>query len=549
MINNKNKILIGPQFIILLGILLIGSILRLLLAYKMPFIGDECGTMINICYSPKYILTHFHCWLTMNWYILFIKMIAKVFGEGFIAIRFLSIISGVGTILLTGLISMRLFPKANWLLPAALVSLNPYLISYSAIARVYAVFTFCGLLLWLLFIIWRDNPSWGNSISLSLCSLFLILLNLNGIFILLWLSVIILIEILRNIYASERYNLLWLGIKRLGIPLAFCMISAGLFYYQLWGEIRLYSKEWIVNEVSSISYVPDAVTFYFGTKPVAGLFLFFMLIGVIQTFRWDRYKCLWLSLWIVLPIITAAILGYSFNFWDYARFFIFVLPGILIFSAIGIDTIVSLFGKRIYKFALPLVILFFFLAWIPEINKQFEQGNHFPFNKVFKYISEHARENDRIVSLEPYSYLHLSLYMSCDERAAVEHAIATREIFLHSTVPDLMKDTERGRVFLVSSDNNIPTFNLETIALGDIRVSILNPEGKAERYTRLLNGYEGAVKDLKKDAGTRGIFSIYGSLSDLAKFHGDSEKEKHYKSILESFFRKRLQKNKIKKFR
>ena len=542
MINKIKRIFKETQIMALLGILLIGSIFRLLLAYKMPFMGDECGTMVNICYSPKYILTHFHFWLTMNWYILLIKMIAEFFGEGFVTIRFLSIISGVGTIVLTGLISKRLFPKANWLLPAALVSLNPYLISFSAIARVYAVFTFCALLIWLLYLIWLDNPSLSNSFSLSLCSLFLIMLNLNGIFILLWLSVLILIEILRNIYAAKRSNLLWMGIKRLCIPLAFCMICAGLFYYQLLGEIRQYSKDWTVNEVSSISYVPVAVIQYFGTKPVAALFLIFMLIGAIQIFRWDRYKCLSLFLWIVLPIITAAVLGYSFKSWDYARFFLFVLPGILIFSSIGIDTIVSLLGKRIYKFAISLVILFLFLAWIPEIKKQYEQANQFPFNKVFEYISEHARDNDRIVSLDPYSSLHLFPYMSCDERAAVEQAIATREIFLRSAVLDLMKDTERGRVFLVSSYNIIPTFNLETITLGDIRVSILTPEGKAERYTRLLNGYEGAVKDLKKDAGPGDVFSIYRAVADLAKFHGDLEKAKYYESILDSFPKKGLQK-------
>jgi hypothetical protein len=320
------------------------------------------------------------------------------------------------------------------------------------------------------------------------------------------------------------------------------MICAGLFYYQLLGEIRQYSKEWTVNEISSISYVPDAVIQYFGTKPVAALFLIFMLIGAIQIFRWDRYKCLSLSLWIVLPIITAAVLGYSFKSWDYARFFLFVLPGILIFSSIGIDTIVSLLGKRIYNFAVSLVILLLLLAWIPEIKKQYEQANLFPFNKVFEYISEHARENARIVSLDPYSSLHLFPYMSCDERTAVEQAIATREIFLRSAVLDLLKDTERGRVFLVSSYNIIPTFNLETITLGDIRVSILTPEGKAERYTRLLNGYEGAVKNLKKDAGPGDVISIYRAVADLAKFQGDSEKAKHYESILDSFPKKGLQK-------
>lgn len=543
MINKKNRIFIGPQFIILLGILLIGSILRIMLAHRIPYMGDECGTMMNICYSSKYILTHFHDWLTMNWYILLIKMIAKVFGEGFIAIRFLSIITGIGTILLTGLISKHLFPKVNWLVPAALVSLNPYLITYSAIARVYAVFAFCALLLWLLFIIWRNNPSWINSINLSLSALLLVMINLNGIFILLWLLVIILIEILRVMYNREKQDLLWLGIKRISIPFAFCMTSAGLFYYQLLGEIRKYSEEWTVNKVSSISYAPDAFTMYSGTKLVAWLFLFLLVIGTMQTLRWDRYRFLWISLWIVLPIITAAILGYSFNSWDYARFFIFVLPGIIILSSIGIHTIILLSGTRRYRVVVLLVISGIVLSWLPQIAKQFDQGRLLPFHKVFKYVSEHTRENDRIVSLDHFTYFHLSPYMSCEERAAVEQAVATRECFIHSTIPELMKNTGGGRVFLISSSKNIPTFNLQTMVFGDIRVSILPPEGKEERYTRLLNGYERAAKFLNKDATPGDFIPIYNSLSDLAKFRGDQQMEKHYKSILEKLYSQNKQKN------
>lgn len=530
MINKKNRAFSGPQFIILLGIVIIGGSLRLLLTSKIPYMGDECGTLMNICYSPQYILTHFHTWLTMNWYILLVKMIAEVFGEGFIPVRFLSIITGTGTIVLTGLISMRLFPKAAWLVPAALVSFNPYLISYSAIARVYAVFSFCALLLLLLFLIWRDNPGWGNSISLAVSCLLLMLFNLNGIFILLWLLAIILIELLRSIHDAEKYNLLWLGIKRLGIPSAFCMIGAGLFYFQLLGEIRRYSTEWIAEKFSSISYVPDTFTLYFATKPVAWIMLCLMLIGVIRTFRWERYKCLWLSLWIILPIISASILGYSFNFKDFGRFFIFVLPGILIFSSIGIDTIASLFGGRLYKLVLSLVCLGFFLAWLPEIDKRLEKGDLLPFSKVFAYISKQVRKNDRVVSMEFYSRHHLSPYMSCDERAAVEQATFTRDIFLHSSVPDLLKDTERGRVFLVSSCKNIHSFNSETIAFGDIRVFVFNPEAKAERYSRLLNGFEGAAKVLEKEADPKNPldeFAINISLSDLEKLKGDSEKEKH----------------------
>lgn len=518
--------------LILSAIFLVGFSFRMLFAAVMPFLGDECGTMMNICHPPSYILRHFHCWLTMNWYILLIKMIAEVFGEGFIAIRFLSVVAGAGSSVLTGLVARRLLPGRVWILAAALTAFNPYLVAFGAIARVYALYVFISLLLFLFFLRWRDNPHHGNSIGLSLTCLTLVLFNLNGVFILLWLLIVIAVELLRR--RSDRT--LRAGVRRLIIPGALCALAAGLFYAQLLGEIRRYSSEWVVAGVSSIDYIPNAASLYFAAQATAWILLALMLLGIYRTVRIDRYACAQLLLWIVVPIAAAALLGYSFNFWDFARFFIFIVPVIFMLSACGIAVVADFFPPKKRGIILSCAGLAFVVAWLPEINGQLSKGFKVPFHKAHAFIEAQAGVHDAIVCLDPFSRLHLSPYRACAERAMAEKAMATREVFLRSTVPDLLQDADKGKKFLVGTGRHVPHFHADTKTFGDIRVCILPPEPSPERYRRLLNGYEDAARALEQDTHPRedtDIFAIYSSLADLARIRGDAEKERYYRSFLE----------------
>jgi len=522
------------DFLVITALFLVGFTLRLLLAARLPFMGDECGTMINICYPFSYILTHFHCWLTMNWYIALIKLIAQVFGEGFIAVRLLSVLTGAGSVVLTGLVARRLFSGKAWIIAAALTAFNPYLVSFGAIARVYSLYVFISLVIFLLFLRWRETPSHSNCIGLSLACFALIMFNLNGVFIILWLLIVIAVEVLQRRLNRAHPDVHQFGVKRLIIPGLLCAFVAGLFYAQLIGEIRRYSSEWVVAEITSITYLPNAASLYFTTQTCTWFLGIFMLFGSYRLFRSDRFICAVLILWLLVPIVAAALLGYSFNFWDFARFFIFIVPIIFILSAYGITAIAKFF---IHKYQNVIILgsgLLFCVMWLPEINNQLLNGEKIPFHKAYNFTATQMRTHDKIVCLDPFSRLHLAPYRYCNERIKIEKAIATREIFLQSSVPDLLQDTERGHRFLIGTGKYIPHFGTETKSFGDIRVCILPPEPWANRYERLLNGYKNSERLMQTDPNPpeTDFFAIYSSLTDLAKLRGDREGEQYYKSFL-----------------
>ena len=514
---------------ILLGIVLAGGIVRFLLAYSLPFQGNECGTMRWICSSSQYILMHYQTWLTMNIFILLEKMIASIFGEGFIAMRFISIVAGTGTILITAFLAARLLAqKSLGFVAAALVAANPYLIQHSVFARSYAAFIFFAVLLWLMFLRWRDNPDWNNSIGLAATSLLTILFHFNGALLIVWLLVVVLLEVFRTRHDSEKLVLLWMAIKRLIIPMVFFIGVAAIFYFQLFREIPETAKRYRDTGFSLFDCLEFSFSTYFGDtlKVMPWLFLVFLLAGMFRIYKDDRYKFFWMILWIAIPISVLSVLGYSFVPWNYARYVVFILPVLIIICAGGIEYLVTLFSKRTQGWLLMLVIFVIVLAWLPGVAKQFEHGRQNPYNKVFNYMSERRQEGDRILGIDPFTLLLLSPYMQCKERRAACDPLP------RENTPLLLQNTEAGRVFLVSYTTGIPAFGVETAVFGHVKVSILPPETQTDRYARLLKGYQQAARYLPDEDRSHLAYFVYSSLAYMAKLRGDEKLEKRYNKIV-----------------
>jgi len=450
--------------------------------------------------------------------------------------RIISIVTGAGTILLATLVSIRLFPKMPGFIPAALVAANPYLIYFSTVARAYAAFTFSALLMWFIFLRWRENPSRGNSIGLALTCLLVIMIHLNGIFLILWLLVVILLEILQGLRNSEKQKFLWSGIKHLTIPLGLCLGTAGLFYFQLLDDLNRYRSRWTQHEFTSPEYIPDIFIEYFGNRVMAGLFLALLLLGVFQVFRKDRLKFLWVLLWMLVPLLSTSALGYSFFSRVYARFFIFTLPFILILCAVGIYEVVSLLRGRIQHIALLLILVGVMIGWIPEVAHEFKHSRLHPYHKAAKYISKQWYEGDKVVGIGGPINHHLRPYLK-DKEPGVDQKY--RKSMMASYLMYLMKDTEAGRVFLVSTLKVHPTFGFETAVFGKIKVSILPPETLNDRYERLVNGFEHAAKTIPDREAQPDYLCIYQTLCYLAKFGDNQKMATHYKTLLENYSKSR----------
>jgi hypothetical protein len=506
--------------------------IRLLLAAHRPYTGDECGTMMYLCTSPWYILTHFQCWLTMNWHVLLTQLVAQCFGEGLVAMRCMSVLAGVGAIPLAVLIARRMVPGMPWIIPATLIACNPYLIEFSATVRVYALFTFLALLLWFFFLRWRELPNRLNGLWLSAACLLIIMFNLNGVFVFSWLVAAFVMEAAVAYARPERRAQFTQGCKRLLPSLMIAMAGAGLYYFQLLDNIRQYSVEWISRPFSSVSYLPDMFVLYAGSPSMAWLLLALLVTGLIRLARMNVHGCLLMLAWIVLPIAAASILGYAFNFWDFARFFIFLVPAILTGASLGIQAIAALLGPQVRRCAMGAMLCGIVLAWVPLILQFFEKDETIPYHKVYAHIMQQAQDGDTIVALEPLAALHMAPYLRCEQRLSILDQFVNKTIYLKTAVADMLQDPQEHAVFLISAYDYVLSVSADTWSFGELKLYRLPAESWADRYGRLLRAYAriatpSYVSEQYKD------YLVYKTLVELALLGNDTHTAAVYSDLLE----------------
>lgn len=510
------------QVLFLVFICLSGGIVRILLAEALPFRGDEPGTMKWICSSPRYILSHYETWLTMNWFILVLKGIAHVFGESLFAMRCLPLTAGILSIAAAALLAARLFQSRRaGLVAAALFAAHPLLIWYSADARAYAVLVFFTLCLWLAVIYWRENPSWKSSFLVGVISLLLLLTHLNGVFLLLWLCLVVITEAIRRrrdvlVFCAD-------GL-RLGIALASCLWPAALFYYGMRNRIRVGNIGLKMQELGVAEHILRVLEIYFDIGNVAGMVAccFVFCFGLWVLWNRNRFYCAWAVIFFIIPIGFACATEYSYSPSHSVRYFVFILPLCIVVLAAGISRIADFARDRSY-IVIVAVVFAFISAWSPSLRKQFREVERLPFQDVYRFIASQQQPGDRIIGLEPFTLYLLSAYMPCDQRRAASDL--WQGAF---PVRSLLEDPEKGRVFVVSSSPSLALSELR-VPFGEIEVTTLSPEPYAARYGRLLAAYEEALRAFPPKHKPNQSF-VYRQLAELARIRGDEKAFAYYES-------------------
>ncbi len=143
-----------------LCITLAGAALRIALAWGRPRLGDEVGTLLNLRMDAGYLLTHFSGWLTMNYFILAEKGVARLSGSEGWPLEDAAHAGGIATIPLTASLARRLGGGRLALTAAALTAFNPYLVRFSPVLRAYA--PLAALAVWAVdrFFAWRERRTW-----------------------------------------------------------------------------------------------------------------------------------------------------------------------------------------------------------------------------------------------------------------------------------------------------------------------------------------------------------------------------------------------------
>jgi hypothetical protein len=369
-------------------------ILFVALQHGRVFLGDEIGTLRYLKQTPTYILTHFRIWLTMNYFILFEKGVASLCGATDWRLTLLPIAAAIAVIPLTASLALKLTGSTRTaLLAATLAAFNPYLVMLGPTIRAYSLLAAFSLLALNEFFHWSQWPGWRNGVRCAAAVLFLLLAHLQGIYIVAFLVLLLIVQSLSGI---RRF--LWES-RTLLIPLGVAAIIVGLAYWRLLPDIARVNKEWGggYTPPTSIGYIPRVFTIYMGNSYAAFLFVLLLSAGCWSAAR-DKQPLLLLCGAIIVGPILMSLQGIALDAGGHARYLIFSLPLLLILIAEGVDWITRHIRVRWAAIAAWGLTVLIVACWTPCIHAQFLHQTRWPFAEVARYLRAQMQKDDVIVA-------------------------------------------------------------------------------------------------------------------------------------------------------
>ena len=401
------------EAVVLAVITIVGTFLRLALAWGRPRINDEVGTLLDLRMSVGYLLTHFAGKLTMNYFIVAEKGVAALtHSEGW-ALEILPMLGAIACIPLTASLARRLGGGAHFTLTAAaLVAFNPYLLKFSPILRSYSLLA--ALAVWSvdLFFQWRERRTWAAGAAAALVILLMLLMHPNGIYVVGGLSVLLGWDAIR-IMTTNRHAGRWAQLTELRTflgPLALAGMVTFLAYRPLVHDVQVFTVKWSAAPPTSLEYIPSVLADYLGTGFASFVPGALLLAGVWSATQ-TRRSLLPLCLLAGLSPILVSLKGVSHYPWAYARFQIYCLPFLLILLAEGINWLAALVpGKSSVRMAVlsSILVAAVIAAWVPDTAQVFaEKRASAAYVETAAYLQIQRRTGDVVVVEGSINHLDL----------------------------------------------------------------------------------------------------------------------------------------------
>lgn len=386
----------------LLLILVVGGLLRF---YKLDFQSiwvDELHTMIEcnpeITYKESYKIAAFREQMPQLYFLL-VKVFSTIFGHTPFVTRAFSVL--VGTISLYGiyLLGKEIINARLGLIAAALLAVNIFHISYSQEARPYAMLALMTIFSFYRLVIFIKRSSYLNAFYFGLFSALMINTHFFGLFTLIAQALIILF-FLFDFKKEERINFLikslfaGLTIIVLWLPsiLIFLHVMTIKSFWILPPSLDVYTqlfKEFFGNSESVVFMLFILITFYF--------------VKLFDEKRIDkspyRYNNILMSFvvftsWIFITLFIPLVRSYLDIPMIISRYFIGVLPAVLLIAAIGLYSIKSNLVRAI-------IISFIVIASLSDlfvIKDYYNTVNKSQFREITASLTKRNVNGDKVVS-------------------------------------------------------------------------------------------------------------------------------------------------------
>lgn len=327
---------------ILLLIILLGLVLRLISINQSLWLDEATSILVARDFSFTDIITRFspgdfHPPL----YYFLLKIWIGVFGATEIGARSLSVVLGSATIPLVFLIGKKLLNKETGLIAALFFATAPLHIYYSQEARMYTAAAFFAALFVLFFLKVQEKKAtllgWAGLVISGVLAFYTHYLTLTLLFVVFFYLFLNKERLKKNFSRWVIFFVLvvlsflpWLPIFFQQIQNTALVKINAPYWWRVLGktdfkQLALVPVKFLIGRISSYDKVFYALSISF---PLAlSILLFIRSISIVR-------KTLLIWLWLLVPVIASALLGWGFSGFSYFRL-LFVLPAFYLILAFG----------------------------------------------------------------------------------------------------------------------------------------------------------------------------------------------------------------------
>lgn len=397
----KQKILlIVKSNYLIIAILVLSALLRFFhLDYQSPWL-DEIHTL-NEANPNASFLDVYNQILSgeqmppLYFYILY--FLFKIFGYSIFVARFFSATIGVLVVYVLYKLTKELIDKKTALFAALLIGLNYFMVYFSQEARPYILFMLFMLLSYYRMLLFIKNNTIKNAFWFGLTASFMLHVHFIGFF---------------TLFAQSVTLLVYLFIKKeLDKTLFFkrCMIATMVLIIAYLPSVHSLLKIFKIQSFWIPAPGPDSLKLiykaFFGNAEIIIFLNGMLFIGFLYAiFKSEKKKnseredtnwsisvlILWISLTILIPVVSS----YISNPIILDRYFMGVLPAIIILFSIGLMQIKG----RVLKYIFVVIYVFYFIFDLVGVQKYYSSVKKTQFREATKYIIDKNEKNHKVVS-------------------------------------------------------------------------------------------------------------------------------------------------------
>jgi len=387
---------IGSNYIILI-ILMIASLLRFYhIDYQSVWLDEICSineANPNIKWSDlegTILVSDPHPQL----YFIFLKIMFLLFGYTTFVARVFSAIVGVLGVYSIYLLGKEVANKKVGMLAAFLLTINYFHIYYSQEVRMYGLLFLLTVLSFYRLVIYLKNTTYKNAVWYGFFTGLMIFTQFFGLFVLASQMFILLVVLLR-LDKKDKLQFLFKSLVSGAIIIAIFAPAINIF-------IETTKKKYAVFQPTSVDNIKQIFKdFAYNSDPL--ILVSILLIAVYFIFgiknKWFKNKEVSLMIfvllsWLLISLILPILRSYLVTPMITSRYFIVILPPILIFIAMGIASI----NKKAIKIT---AVVFFGVVSLYELtfhNDYYNKIAKTQFREISEYVIKENTKKDPVVS-------------------------------------------------------------------------------------------------------------------------------------------------------